>query len=136
VIRLLADENFNGDILRGLQRRVPAIDVPRVQDLVIRGADDAAVLESAAERRLVLTHDVSTLIEFAWKRVASGKRHSGVAAVSQQAPVGAVVADLVLLVECSTDEEWADQILFIPFWTDPFTREPLSTRSSIRAYSA
>jgi hypothetical protein len=24
-MRLLADENFNGDILRGLQRRVPAI---------------------------------------------------------------------------------------------------------------
>jgi hypothetical protein len=116
VIRLLADENFNGDILRGLQRRVPAMDVPRVQDLVIRGADDAAVLEwAAAERRLVLTHDVSTLIEFARTRVASGKRHSGVAAVSQQAPVGVVVTDLVLLVECSTDEEWADQILFIPF---------------------
>ena len=36
MIRLLADENFNGDILRGLQRRVPAIDVPRDQDLVIR----------------------------------------------------------------------------------------------------
>lgn len=116
MIRLLADENFNGDILRGLQRRVPAIDVPRVQDLIIRGADDAAVLEwAAAEGRLVLTHDVSTLIDFAWKRVTSGRHHSGVAAVSQQAPVGAVVADLVLLVECSTNEEWADRILFIPF---------------------
>jgi predicted nuclease of predicted toxin-antitoxin system len=63
VIRLLADENFNGDIVRGLQRRIPTIDVPRVQDLVIRGADDAAVLEwSAEEGRLVLTHDVSTLM--------------------------------------------------------------------------
>lgn len=81
MIRLLADENFNGDILRGLQRRVPAIDVPRVQDLSIRGADDEAVLEwAAAEGRMVLTHDVSTLIDFAWKRVASGRRHSGVAA--------------------------------------------------------
>ncbi len=116
MICLLADENFNGDILRGLQRRIPAIDVPRVQDLVIRGADDAAVLEwAAAEGRLVLTHDVSTLIDFAWKRVASGRHHSGVVAVSQQAPVGVVVADLVLLVECSTNEEWADQILLIPF---------------------
>ena len=116
MIRLLADENFNGDILRGLQRRVPAIDAPRVQDLSIRGADDEAVLEwAAAEERMVLTHDVSTLIDFAWKRVASGRSHSGVAAVSQQAPVGAVVADLMLLVECSADEEWADRILFIPF---------------------
>lgn len=82
----------------------------------MRGADDEAVLEwAAAEGRMVLTHDVSTLIDFAWKRVVAGGRHSGVAAVSQQAPVGAIVADLVLLVECSADDEWANQILFIPF---------------------
>ncbi len=116
MIRLLADENFNGDILRGLRRRVPAIDAPRIQDIGLRGADDETVLEwAAAEGRLVLTHDVSTLIDFAWKRVASGRHHSGVAAVSQQAPVGAVVTDLVLLAECSTDQEWADRMLFIPF---------------------
>jgi Domain of unknown function (DUF5615) len=116
VIRLLADENFNGDILRGLRRRVPAIDAPRIQDVGLRGADDEEVLEWAtAEGRLVLTHDVSTLVGFAWKRVASGRRHSGVIAISQQGPVGAVVTDLVLLAECSTDEEWMDRILFIPF---------------------
>lgn len=116
MIRLLADENFNGDILRGLRRRVPAIDAPRIQDVGMRGTDDETVLEwAAAEGRLVLTHDVSTLIDFAWKRVAAGLHHAGEAAASQQAPVGAVVADLVLLAECSADGEWADRILFIPF---------------------
>lgn len=115
MIRLLADENFNADIVRGLRRRLPAIDAVRIQDVGMRGADDEAVLQwAAAEGRMVLTHDVSTLIDFAWKRVAAGQRHSGVAAVSQQAPVGAVVADLVLLAECSADDEWANQILFIP----------------------
>jgi hypothetical protein len=84
--------------------------------LVIRGADDETVLEwAAAEGRLVLTHDVSTLVGFALKRVAAGLHHSGVAAVSQQAPVGIVVVDLVLLTECSTAEEWVNQILFVPF---------------------
>jgi hypothetical protein len=115
VIRLLADENFNADIVRGLRRRLPAIDAVRLQDVRMQGADDDVVLQwAAAEGRMVLTHDVSTLIDFAWKRVAAGQRHSGVAAVSQQAPVGAVVADLVLLAECSADDEWANQILFIP----------------------
>ena len=57
--------------------------------LVIRGAHDAALLEwvlalsSSVERRLVLTREVSARIDFAWKRVASGKRHSGVSAVSR-----------------------------------------------------
>jgi hypothetical protein len=76
----------------------------------MRGVDDETVLEwAAAEGRMLLTHDVSTLIDFAWKRVVAG------VAVSQQAPVGSVVADLVLLVECSTDAEWVNRILFIPF---------------------
>lgn len=115
MIRLLADENFNADILRGLRRRIPAVDAPRVQDVGMRGADDATVLAwAAAEGRMVLTHDVSTLIDFAWQRVRAGMHHAGVAAVSQQAPVGVVVADLVLLAECSADDEWANQVLFIP----------------------
>jgi len=67
VMRLLADENFNGDILRGLRRRMPAIDAPRIQD--------------------------------AWQRVRAGQHHAGVAAVLQQAAIGAVVADLELRTE-------------------------------------
>ncbi|MEO7037819.1 MAG: DUF5615 family PIN-like protein [Polyangiaceae bacterium] len=116
MIRLLADENFNNDLLRGLRRRVPNIDAPRIQDVGMREASDEAVLEwAAAEGRLVLTHDVSTLIEFAWQRVRDGGHHVGVAAVDQQAPIGAVAADLLLLVQCSTDDEWLDQVVFIPF---------------------
>lgn len=54
MIRLIADENFNGNILRGLRRRLPRIDAVRLQDVGMRGADDDAVLEwAAAEARLV-----------------------------------------------------------------------------------
>ena len=43
-IRLLADENFNGGIIRGLLRRNPEVDLVRVQDVGLLGADDPAVL--------------------------------------------------------------------------------------------
>jgi hypothetical protein len=33
VLKLVSDENFNGDILRGLFRRRPDLDVVRVQDV-------------------------------------------------------------------------------------------------------
>jgi len=33
VFRLLADENFNGDIVRGLLLRQPDLDIVRVQDV-------------------------------------------------------------------------------------------------------
>ena len=39
---------------------------------------------------------------------------AGVFAVTQDAPIGAVIEDLVLIVECSTPDEWLGQIVFLP----------------------
>ena len=33
MLRFAADENFNGDIVRGLLRRNPNVDIVRVQDV-------------------------------------------------------------------------------------------------------
>jgi hypothetical protein len=44
VIRFLADEDFNNDLLRALRRRRPAVDVVRVQDVGLSGPPDPAVL--------------------------------------------------------------------------------------------
>lgn len=43
MLTFLADENFDGTILRGLQRRRPDLDVARVQDMGLSGRDDPAV---------------------------------------------------------------------------------------------
>ena len=40
MLRLAFDENLNNDILRGLLRRAPALDIVRVQDADLGGADD------------------------------------------------------------------------------------------------
>jgi predicted nuclease of predicted toxin-antitoxin system len=67
MIRLLVDEDFNNDILRGLRRRVPDLDAPRVQGIGLTGAGDEAVLAyAAAENRIVLTHDISTMVGHAY----------------------------------------------------------------------
>lgn len=72
-MRLLADENFNNDILRGLRRRKPDLDFLRVQDTDIHQADDPAVLACAArEKRILLTHDVKTMTKYAYERIAAG----------------------------------------------------------------
>ncbi len=62
MLRFAADENFNNNIIRGLLRRQPELDIIRVQDVGLRGADDPTVLEWAAqEGRVLLTHDVATI---------------------------------------------------------------------------
>jgi len=72
---LIADENFNNDIVRGLLRRKPDLDIVRVQDVGLSGADDATILEWAAqENRVMLTHDVTTITKYAYERVQAGKR--------------------------------------------------------------
>jgi predicted nuclease of predicted toxin-antitoxin system len=66
MLKLLADENFDNTILRGLLRRQPDIDIIRVQDTELYGANDPTVLAWAAqENRILLTHDVATITRYA-----------------------------------------------------------------------
>ena len=54
MIRLLADENLDNRILRGLKRKQSDLDIIRVQDTEVYQADDPAVLEWAAQEKRVL----------------------------------------------------------------------------------
>ena len=40
MVRLLTDENFNGDIVRGLLLRRPALDLVRVVEVGLAGVED------------------------------------------------------------------------------------------------
>ena len=78
MLSFVADENFNNDILRGVWRRNPSVDIVRVQDIGLSGADDATVLEWAAQQnRIVLTHDVTTLSRCAYERIDSEQHMAG-----------------------------------------------------------
>ncbi len=69
MLKLATDENFNNDILRGILRRNPDLDILRIQDVGLSGADDPTVLKWAAqEERILLTHDVQTITRDAYKR--------------------------------------------------------------------
>lgn len=102
MLRLTADENFNNDIVRGLIRRNPDVDIVRVQDVGLCGADDPAVLEWAANQgRVLVTHDVSMLSKHAYERVAAGQPMAGVFEVGTNLSVAHAIDDLLLIVECS-----------------------------------
>ncbi len=115
MLRFAADENFNNDILDGLLRRKPELDVLRVQDTDLLGSDDPAVLAWADEvRRIILTHDINTLPGFAYERILAGQSMAGVFVVRQTFPIGPVIEDLLFLAECSRDGEWEGQVLYLP----------------------
>lgn len=116
MIQFLADENFNGRILRGLLRRLPDLDVVRAQDVeAIRGASDPVLLEWAAgQGRIVLTHDISTMGHHAYSRVVAHEPMPGVFEVSADLPVGVAIEDLVLIAMASEADEWEGQVRFLP----------------------
>jgi hypothetical protein len=114
-LRWLADENFNNDILRALSRRGPDIDIVRVQDAGLTGAEDEAILAWAAEQdRVLLTHDVSTITAHAYRRVTKGDRMPGVFEIHRGVPIGVAVDDIILLTECSVRGEWEGQVRYLP----------------------
>lgn len=115
MLRLLADENFNGRILRALRRQIPDLDVVRTQDTPLSGADDQTLLQFAAdESRILLTHDVETLVGYAWERVRSGMAMPGVIVALTDRPLGQVIEDLEVLLLASQPEELETQIRFLP----------------------
>jgi predicted nuclease of predicted toxin-antitoxin system len=115
VLKLASDENFNGDILRGLYRRLPELDVLRVQDVGRRGASDADILAWAAdEERILLTHDRDTLLRWAYERVTRGQPMPGVFLVDDRMPLGQAIDEVVLAVECLAPDECKSVITFFP----------------------
>lgn len=115
MLLLVSDENFNNDIVRGLLRRKPDLDIIRVQDVGLRGADDPAVLEWAAqEGRVVLTHDAATMAHFAFERVRANQPMPGVIEVADDLPIGAVIEDVLFLSEYSEQREWEGQVIYLP----------------------
>jgi hypothetical protein len=114
-LRFLVDEDFDNDVLRGVLRRLPELDIVRVQDVGLSQQADPAVLAWAArEGRVLLTHDVSTMTRHAYTRINSGLPMPGVFAVSQSMPIVQAIEDIVLLAECSLENEWEGQVRYLP----------------------
>jgi predicted nuclease of predicted toxin-antitoxin system len=114
-MRFLADENFNGKFLAALRATLPNLDVVRVQDTDQAASPDLELLAWAATtNRIILTHDAQTLVGLAYDRVREGLPMPGIIEVRISQSVGAIVDDLVLLIEASTPQEFENQVRYIP----------------------
>jgi predicted nuclease of predicted toxin-antitoxin system len=115
VIKLATDENFDGDILRGLLRRQPDLDVVRVQDVgLTETADEKILAWAAAEERVLLTHDRDTIPNFAYDRVRAGETVPGVFLVSDRMAKGKAIEELFLALQCLAPEECRNLVTYFP----------------------
>ncbi len=115
MIKLVSDENFDGDILRGLLRRLPELDVVRVQDAGLAETPDPIILDwAASEQRILLTHDRESVPGFAYARVNAGEPMPGVFLVSDHMAKGQAIDQLLLAIQCLNPDECKDQVHHFP----------------------
>jgi hypothetical protein len=114
-MRFATDENFDGRILQGLRTRLPELDVVRIQDTAMYQAPDDQLLEwLAAERRILLTHDVRTMPRFVFERVRAGLPVPGVIEVHKDTSLGVAVDELELMIGAGTPADFENQVRYIP----------------------
>ncbi|WP_229117565.1 hypothetical protein [Enemella dayhoffiae] len=61
-----------------------------------------------------MTHDVSTMLGFAYGRVAAGLFMPGVLEIPDQTPRSVIIDELLLIAAASQPEEWRDTVRYLP----------------------
>ena len=114
-MKWLADENLDNAIIRGLLRRSSGLDIVRVQDVPqISGQGDTVVLDWATrDDRVVLTHDVSTMIP-AMREQLRASRCAPIVFVPDSLPTGLAIEEILLLDEYSVDSDWGAGVIYLP----------------------
>lgn len=115
MLKYAVDEDFNHEIVRGLERRDASLDILTIQDAGLLEAHDRDVLAWAAqEGRVLLTHDVRTTPSYAAERLRNGQAMPGTVLVPQLLPIGRAIDDLFLLAQYSEANEYEGMILRLP----------------------
>lgn len=115
MLRLLSDEDFNGNVVAGVRRCYPEINVVRAQDVGLCGQADPDILEWAAkDGRILLTNDKRTMIAFAIRRVANGQGMPGVFILRGKTSIRDAIEAVAMLALVSDHAEWDKQIQWLP----------------------
>lgn len=115
MVKILADQNFNGKILRGLKVRIPELDIVRTQDLGLGRLSDYDLLSWAADDdRVIVTHDEKTFYVSVYEKMRRGEKMCGVIVIPDQIQIGIAIDDLVIALSCKFDNEWENNITRIP----------------------
>lgn len=88
----------------------------RAQDVPdVFGQHDLVLLRFAtAEGRVVVTHDLSTMIPAMREQLRVTSKCAPIVFVPDSLPVNAAVGDLLLLNDCAVESDWAAGVIYLP----------------------
>ena len=112
--RLLADADLNVAIVAGVVRRNIEIDFKRAEDVPLEGLKDPVVLGVAAqERRVLVSHDVSTIPSHLWEFVRE-RSSPGVILIPQELSIGKAIENILLICEACDPRELENRVCLVP----------------------
>jgi uncharacterized protein DUF5615 len=113
-IRFQADADLHVPIVKGLKRREPTVDFAIAHDAGLAGLDDRAVLAlAAANRRLLVSHDISTMPE-AFSQFIQTQNSPGVILISQELSYREAIEGLLGVWLHTEAEDWENVLSFLP----------------------
>jgi|CXWL01.1.fsa_nt_gi hypothetical protein len=116
MLKLLLDQDFDHDIIRGLCQRIPELNYTTAYALGLSDAPDPQLLlRAAAEGRILLTHDELSMPGHFFALINSGETLEGVVIVPRRLSMREVIDDLYLIVNCTSHEDWKDNYRVLPF---------------------
>ena len=115
MLRLLADENFNGIVYDELLRQQPDLDLVRAQDVGLMHAPDPVVLDwAAAEGRTLLSHDKKTMPRYVYERITHGLPVAGVIELLPPYTVLQAVEDVLIVAVSVPPDQMRNRIIYLP----------------------
>ncbi len=115
MLRILIDQDFDHDILRGLIRRLPKLDFETAFEVDLSEVEDPELLLWAtANQRILLTHDRKTMPRHFAALLEQNEMLAGVFVVPRRLPIGQAIDELEIMISCSTMQEWQNIIKILP----------------------
>lgn len=114
-IRFLADADLNFAIVKGTRLAEKRIDFLSAVEAGLEGIDDSDVLRLAVnQKRILVSHDLSTIPAHFARALRDGKECPGVFLVPQDVAIGSVIDAIILIWTASFEFEWLGTITYLP----------------------
>lgn len=115
MIALLADEGFNGHVVEGVRRRMPGADLLTCADAGLLGLKDPELLEAAARQgRIMLTHDVRTMIGDAMNRLSLNLPMPGILVANKGLTRARSIEAILFVLELGEPGDFDRLIQYLP----------------------
>lgn len=115
-VRFQTDEDFNEDIVAGLLRLRPGMDILTAKQASLLGSPDPLFLAHAAgQGRVLVSHDKKTMPRHFYDFLLGGNESPGLILLDQRLPKVQAIDALLLVWEASSPDEYRNLTTYLPF---------------------